>query len=92
MNYECARCGSTEALPEKLPIDWSDYLREERGLSVAIHGWRVPLCGEHYADFEHLRETWMDRGYLDDEEVERIESDAENLLDSLDLDQLVDEM
>ncbi|MFD2373346.1 hypothetical protein [Haloarchaeobius iranensis] len=91
MAYQCALCGSDDAQPESLPVDWEEYLRDERDLSPPGIQWQVPLCGEHAAEYDHLRKSYLDRGMMDDETAQKVEGDADDLLDRLDLDRLVDE-
>lgn len=41
-------------------MEWTDYLREEEGMSPPVGMVTIPLCGECYPDVAHWKDTWRD--------------------------------
>lgn len=80
MPTRCAHCGDIAGRGRSLPVpsDWLDYLRDERGLTRPVGRLTMPLCPSCYRELDDLHETGDG-------------SAVEAALDTLDLDQLVDE-
>jgi hypothetical protein len=73
-------------------VNWVDRLPEVHGQEAVWrpNGPAAPLCGSHYMEIDTMNEAIHHKPYMSDERAEKVESQARQLLERIEPDDLVD--
>lgn len=92
MTETCARCRGRESDRKVYPpLEWVDYLREERGLPSPEGVLAIPLCSRCHDRIAPLRDAFRHRTTLESGRRDAIRDRVETTLDRLVLGVLRDE-
>lgn len=87
MSEHCALCGAANPDWTHRPLmDWTQYLREERGMEPLVGAAVIPVCSDCDMRLDRLREEWRIRDRYPDEQREQTVEQVHAALDELDLD------